>query len=207
MAFKQGFQLLNAFSFRFKDKFMLTRRQSHQILRAIIRFDTIKVMNYPSFWQWLIMGLLPDKNVLKNITPNRCSRMPSSAYVNVTLPIGNPATFPRWMMPGLSITHSLMQTLPTSLAPFWQLLATINTKLRRILLMSSPLNAIQRLHTTRPTSQGSFRTGFATISTSSSQCTNHRASLSQDGHQSKDVLGIVWGFLLGAFLAWGLRLL
>ena len=61
-------QFLNALSFGSKNAAMSSIRQSKQILNSVIITNAIKVMNRPSFWQKLIIGLLPYKSMLLHIS-------------------------------------------------------------------------------------------------------------------------------------------
>lgn len=64
---KQSLKLLNTLGLSFKDKIVLLARQRYKIFRSVIAFNPIKMMNYPSFRQYLIIGLLPYNNMFLNI--------------------------------------------------------------------------------------------------------------------------------------------
>ena len=84
MLFKKSLKFLNALGFSLKDKIMLFVRQTHKIARAVIVFNAVKMMNYPSFWQKLIVCFLPNKDMLSNIVSPVGSGMVRSIDNNIT---------------------------------------------------------------------------------------------------------------------------
>lgn len=68
LAIKQSLKFLNTFCLRLKHKVVLLTRQALQVLRAVIVFNAVKVMNVPAFRQRLTVSFFPHHNMLKNIT-------------------------------------------------------------------------------------------------------------------------------------------
>lgn len=67
LSIKEGFKVLNPFFFRWNHKQMFFTWHRLQILRAIIRLNTIKMVNNPAIRKTSIMSFFPNKNMLKNI--------------------------------------------------------------------------------------------------------------------------------------------
>ena len=95
---KQAFEFLYSFSFSFQNIFMFMARQAKQVRGPIIRFNTIKMVNLPTLWQHFAMHLLPNNNVLQDITPV-CPRVIGNGYHSVTIISYMPSTLPTSAMP------------------------------------------------------------------------------------------------------------
>ncbi len=67
---KQSFKFLNAFCFSLEQQFMFLVLHRYQIYNSVIIRDTVKVMDYPSFWQRFSINFLPNYYMFKNIIPN-----------------------------------------------------------------------------------------------------------------------------------------
>jgi len=65
---KKSLKFLNTLCLSFKNKIMFFIRKSLQILRTIIIFNSIQMMNNPTFRQWFTISFFPNKYVFKNIT-------------------------------------------------------------------------------------------------------------------------------------------
>ena len=65
---KQGLQFLNSFCFSLQNKSVFLFRQGNKIINPVICFDTIKMVNNPSFGQGFVMGSFPNKNMFSNIS-------------------------------------------------------------------------------------------------------------------------------------------
>ena len=75
MVIKRCFQLLNSLLKFGYYQSMLFFSFSKQITRAIIILYSVVMVNFPSFRNWFIMCLFPDKDMFKNIALFRGSRM------------------------------------------------------------------------------------------------------------------------------------
>lgn len=96
---------------------MLFIRESNEIDRPIIFFDTIKMVNYPTIWKWFMVKLLPDIDMIQNI-----SSIPSSwmfgqmnkeirtLTYNSTFPIGVFLSSPRGQQ--MTITNPAYKRTP-----------------------------------------------------------------------------------------------
>ncbi len=91
---KQALQFLNAFRFGSENKIMFFTRQPDEIDRAIIGFNSIKMMNMPTTRQRFAITLLPYQKMFCNISQFSCSRMLRIPNQYVTIPINNFSTFP-----------------------------------------------------------------------------------------------------------------
>lgn len=80
---KLGFKFLDTLILCLKNEIMLFARQRYKIARAIIIFNTIEVVNNPTFGYGAIMSLLPNKNMLCHITPYSCPRMAGVSNLNI----------------------------------------------------------------------------------------------------------------------------
>ena len=65
MIIKQSFQFLNTLGFCLKHKMMFLARQSYKIYRAVVGWNSVKVMNMPTFRQELSVRCFPNKTMLK----------------------------------------------------------------------------------------------------------------------------------------------
>jgi len=84
------------------DRMFITRK-SNKVLGAVIIFNTIEVMNNPSFGQFLIMGLFPDQTMFQ------CAlSIPAIPYFDIPISSFLLATFPAWMC---WPTHSQLLTI------------------------------------------------------------------------------------------------
>lgn len=113
MIVEQGFQFLNTLCLSFKNKIMLPVGQGYKVSRAIIMFDSIKMMNYPSFGQWLSVGLLPNKDVFHDIASFLSMRMRWLANINISTCTESSATFPERMFFRGSIFEMFNETFFT----------------------------------------------------------------------------------------------
>lgn len=68
LVIKQCLKFLDTLCLSLKDKPVFYRRQGNQIRRVVIRFNSIEMVNKPTFGNWLAMGLFPDKDMLSYIT-------------------------------------------------------------------------------------------------------------------------------------------
>ena len=133
---EQCFQFLYALGFSLKDKVMFFVRQALKIDRAVIVFDTIKVMNYPAFRKWLPVCLLPNKYMFKNIRAGRrCTGMVRCINKNITIVCFVFTAFPTWMVWASSLINAhcmpsiFSGTGHTTCGSWVNLIATINTKM------------------------------------------------------------------------------
>ncbi len=112
---KQGFKLLDAFSFGCHHMTMLPIRQSHKINRAVISLDSVKVVNNPAIRQSLLISLLPNNNMLLNMATRPSSRMSWHIYAHITFIVYASATLPerRVLTPILSKLSTLLWIFPT----------------------------------------------------------------------------------------------
>lgn len=80
----QGFQFLDALCFSLKHKVMLLSRKPYQILRAVINFYPIKMMNNPAFRQWHAVSFFPNKDMFSYITLAISPMMCRIKYMHVS---------------------------------------------------------------------------------------------------------------------------
>ena len=129
MIFKKCLQFLDTLCLRLKDKVMFLIGQGYKILRSIIVFDTVKVMNYPTFRQGLTMCLFPNKNMLENITMARSNAwmvrlineyIATASFTSATFPMIMSRTFYNWFL----LTRARVTTLSMSIRRYF--FATIN---------------------------------------------------------------------------------
>lgn len=104
---KQCFKFLNAFSFSSKDKIVLSIRQGYEVLYSVVMFNSIEMMNYPTFRQWLTIGLFPYKQMLSDMII-KCSWMSRGINENISCFFLKSATLPLIVL--LSCT-----TMPTTI--------------------------------------------------------------------------------------------
>lgn len=139
MVIKHSFQFLNTFSFSLKNKVMFLVRQSYKIARAIVMFNPIKVMNYPTIRQRFPVNLFPYKKMLSNIAISICSRMLWAQYKNIPIFLSIDSTSPIMMslasfnqLRYLSFVPSspLLTTLTSLSLKSFKELTTIYTNLR-----------------------------------------------------------------------------
>lgn len=89
---KKSLKLLYSFSLGLKHKVMLFTRKGLQIYRSIVTWYSIKMVNYPSIGQGFAMCLLPNEDMLKNIS-SYSSRMVRFIDTNIAVSY-NSATLP-----------------------------------------------------------------------------------------------------------------
>lgn len=139
LVIKQGFKLLNAFSFGLKDKVMLLVRQTFQVSWSVIIWYPIEMVNNPAFRQWLAMSLLPNKDMLHYIPIFTCPGMLRFKYHNIAIVGLNPTTYPiRMMLTCLIFIKTIPTELPSKVARF----TTMNA---RMLAFLSPYSLLKCL--------------------------------------------------------------
>lgn len=82
---KYCFEFLNAFRFSLQYTSMCSIGKRLKINRAIIIFNPIQMMDYPTFRQRIVMCLFPYKDMLQDITISLCSRMIPILYKHVAI--------------------------------------------------------------------------------------------------------------------------
>lgn len=91
---QQTFKLLNASCFYPKYEVVFFVGQSLQIVGAVVILNSIKVVNNPSFGQFLAVCPLPHNNVLKDITIPICSRVLPVPYKNIAISMKRATALP-----------------------------------------------------------------------------------------------------------------
>lgn len=104
MAIKQSFELLNTLRFSLKHKVMLFIGQSYQVARSIIMLDPVKMMDNPPFRQRFPVNLLPNKDMLSDISVSICSAVFSAQSKNIATLLSIKASVPI-MMPFTSFNQ------------------------------------------------------------------------------------------------------
>ncbi len=84
MVIEQSLKLLNAPSFGSENIPMLSIRQSYKIDRPIISPNSVQVVDNPAIRKGFIVSLLPDQNMLTDITSFICSWMLRQKYLNIS---------------------------------------------------------------------------------------------------------------------------
>ncbi len=72
---EQCFKLLDTFRLFGQDQAMLERGQAFQINGSIVIPYSVKMVNVPTFRQWLVVSFFPNNNMFKNVALFRGSRM------------------------------------------------------------------------------------------------------------------------------------
>jgi len=87
----------------------------YKVLRAVVCFYTIQVVNYISFWQKFPIGLLPNNNMFKNIVCAAYFKSPmmwlfsDNTNIAARSRIANPAAFPvRSPFPTIPFTRTFI---------------------------------------------------------------------------------------------------
>lgn len=92
---KQCLQFLDALCLSLKEKIMFTAGHRYEVFGSVIIPNTIKMMNNPSFRQWLVMNLLPHQNMFKDIMSSLiCSRVVRCPDHNISVTMHGFTTFP-----------------------------------------------------------------------------------------------------------------
>ena len=117
---------------------MLPIRQAFQVLRAVVVFPSIEMVDNPAFGNWLSVSFFPDKDMLTDIPIPICSMV--SGPMNKDIPrTSYPTTFPIMMFsfPLNQICYFashpssfLLATLTSLGKPPTNRVATINTEFR-----------------------------------------------------------------------------
>lgn len=98
MAIKQSFELLNTLRFSLKHKVMLFIGQSYQVARSIIMLEPVKMMDNPPFRQRFPVKLLPNKDMLSDISVSICSAVFSAQSKNIATLLSIKAPLPIMML-------------------------------------------------------------------------------------------------------------
>ena len=91
-------KLLYSFRFSLKDMIMFLVGQTDQVLRTVIGFDSIKMVDDPLIRQQYAMELLPYYNVFKYIPTIICPRMLWRLNKHVSILMDGSTTSPSWMI-------------------------------------------------------------------------------------------------------------
>lgn len=75
LSIKLGFKLLYTFGLSLKHKIVFFIRQPFQVSGAVIIFNSVQVMDYPSWGQRFFIRLFPDPNMFQNEAMPICSGM------------------------------------------------------------------------------------------------------------------------------------
>lgn len=147
LVIKQCLKLLYSFCLSLKHGTMLSIRQCYQITRSVIVFDSIQVMNEPTFRQCSIIGSLPNHNMFLNMPSISSAWM--FRHINTYIP---PVTFCATTFPEGRVFSSIFgiffsyiwafpslycSTSPTSNSIVATWLATVNARLLMSLLPST----------------------------------------------------------------------
>ena len=90
---KQSLKLLDAFGFSLKDKIVFFVRQANKITRAIVVFNSVKVVDNPIFRELFALSFLPYQDMFKHHTPPCRSMMAWQVDVNITTSCDKPAAY------------------------------------------------------------------------------------------------------------------
>lgn len=130
MIIEQCFKLLDALLKFGYYQSMLFFRFGKQITRAIIILYPIVVMNFPSFRDRPIMGLLPYKDVFSNISFLAGTRMERLPKPDITLSTNGSTAFPHWVFFWRSCFQILYHTSLAHLCCFVHFPATLRAYFR-----------------------------------------------------------------------------
>lgn len=125
---KRSLKFLYSFSFSLENKTMFHIRQGNKITKTIIIFDTIQMMNYPTFWQQSAICFFPNQSMFQRIS------MPVSLWVcrqinkNITSSSSKSSAFPVGVLCRKPNNRTMQLTaFFTSIRSSFNLCAAINT--------------------------------------------------------------------------------
>ena len=156
---KQCLKLLYAFSLSLQNKIMFFTGQSLKVVRAVIIFYSVQVVDKPTFRQWLTVRFLPYQKVFQNIADFICSWMFWLFNYNIALRGMRSSPFPGWM--GFA-PHSFALAGIASRGIGGNFFTTINAMPKFWRVLGTPKSPYF-LWGTRITSQGTTITQFPAI--------------------------------------------
>lgn len=115
---QKSLKFLDAFCFGIKYAFMFPVWQSYQIFNSIIVFDTIKMVNYPSFRQQFSISIFPNHSMFSNVSTLASKVMLWQKDKDITPIAMCPTAFPRrGLFPFRKIMLAQFPRLPHLLCP------------------------------------------------------------------------------------------
>ena len=134
LSIEERFQLLDTFSFNLQNEIMFSIRQCYKISWAVVIFNSIQVMNYPTWWQPLSISFFPIIQMLLDITYSICSRMLRHPEVSIAFLFESPPLKVVFMRGALFAVNSCLVARLTTFSAWMSTCQFIETFLSGLFL-------------------------------------------------------------------------